>query len=343
MPSPDKLMSPVLHFSGVYRRRWLKAGLRRSGIVLVYHRIAAPGRRGEPRGYGIENGLPVEVFEAQLRFMKRHFRPVRVVDLARQPATLEGPSFAVTFDDGYADNRTLACPVLERLGIPATIFLTTDWIGTDRRFWWEQLGALLRETSVPSLSVDVVSPNLRTRWEMPATLPIRTEVQRERAHKALSMALMRTRPESIEPTLQRLAIALDTRLRREERDAPMLDWDDVRDLCRRGFDAGAHGASHANLGLSSNAAEEIQSSVTRVAEETGCTPELFAYPYGGPEHRCEDAIRAVREAGCRAAFTTDVGVIGPGADPWTLPRAGLTRSLAFACAYQMDLALRAQD
>ena len=48
--------------------------------------------------------------------------------------------FAVTFDDGWADNHTQAFPVLRELGIPATVFLATAAVEERKPFWWQAAG-----------------------------------------------------------------------------------------------------------------------------------------------------------------------------------------------------------
>jgi peptidoglycan/xylan/chitin deacetylase (PgdA/CDA1 family) len=42
--------------------------------------------------------------------------------------------FVVTFDDGYENNLTVALPILEELRVPATIFLATAFLDSDRPF-----------------------------------------------------------------------------------------------------------------------------------------------------------------------------------------------------------------
>ena len=44
---------------------------------------------------------------------------------------------AVTFDDGYAGVYTHALPILERLGIPATVFLVAEAVGGASGFAWD--------------------------------------------------------------------------------------------------------------------------------------------------------------------------------------------------------------
>ena len=40
---------------------------------------------------------------------------------------------SITFDDGYRDNLTLAQPVMEREGVPFTLFVTTGGMETGTR------------------------------------------------------------------------------------------------------------------------------------------------------------------------------------------------------------------
>ena len=335
-----KLLAPFGYLTGAYARGWRSRAYRGCGLALVYHRIAPRAGRGEPPGFGVERGLPVDVFEAQMRFLLAHFRPLRTLDLLANGPAPERVGFSVTFDDGYRDNLTLAAPVLARLGIPATLFVTTDFVGTERLFWWEQLGDLLRATREPVLELGALDPGLRSRWPLPERLALNDFRARERAHWLISMALMRTPAAEIESALGRIALALRTPRREVGRAVPLLDWDDVRRWRAAGFEVGAHGASHANLGLASEseAQAEVHGSLAAVERETDAPALLFAYPYGGPEHRSPGAERALAAQGCRGAFTTDLGLVGPRSDRLRLPRVGLSSASRLACSYHLEQA-----
>ena len=54
----------------------------------------------------------------------------------------------ITFDDGYRDNYTLAYPLLKRLNVPFTMYVTTGFIDNQMPMWWypnEQLGISIEE------------------------------------------------------------------------------------------------------------------------------------------------------------------------------------------------------
>jgi peptidoglycan/xylan/chitin deacetylase (PgdA/CDA1 family) len=80
-----------------------------------------------------------EMFERFCRYFKDNFR---VVPLAEQISGLVsgrsmGGTLSITFDDGYLDNYEVAAPILDRLGLPATFFVTSDFIGSQRVPFWD--------------------------------------------------------------------------------------------------------------------------------------------------------------------------------------------------------------
>lgn len=65
---------------------------------------------------------------------------------------------SITFDDGYQDNYTLAYPMLKRLNVPFTVYVTTGFIDNQLPMWWykgEQLGLSTKE--LKSLDADPLS------------------------------------------------------------------------------------------------------------------------------------------------------------------------------------------
>lgn len=102
-------------------------------IVVAFHRV---------NDWMAEDGITCNTrkFEAFCTYFQNHFR---VVPLAQQVAGCRngqnmGGTLSITFDDGYRDNFEVAAPILRRLGLPATFFVTTGFIGTDYVPHWDQ-------------------------------------------------------------------------------------------------------------------------------------------------------------------------------------------------------------
>jgi peptidoglycan/xylan/chitin deacetylase (PgdA/CDA1 family) len=78
-------------------------------------------------------------FEAFCDFFRNHFR---VISLSEQVASCHagkdvGGTLSITFDDGYLDNFEVAAPILRKLQLPATFFVTTGFIGTVTPAPWD--------------------------------------------------------------------------------------------------------------------------------------------------------------------------------------------------------------
>lgn len=115
--------------------------------ILVYHSVL-------PDGVPAERATQVSarVFRDQLRAITRAgWQVVPLEQLGEATAAAGAARLAITFDDGYEDNYTVAWPILRAFGLPATIFVATDYIGGSARFnrdWqpamvsWSQLREL---------------------------------------------------------------------------------------------------------------------------------------------------------------------------------------------------------
>jgi peptidoglycan/xylan/chitin deacetylase (PgdA/CDA1 family) len=98
--------------------------------ILGYHRIA-----------DVASTLAVApaVFRRQLEaVLESGAKPISVADALEllRGGPIEERYVAVTFDDGYLDNRDEALPVLRELGIPATIYVATSALDGEPAFTW---------------------------------------------------------------------------------------------------------------------------------------------------------------------------------------------------------------
>jgi peptidoglycan/xylan/chitin deacetylase (PgdA/CDA1 family) len=70
-------------------------------------------------------------FERHVRALRRWgYRFVTAGDQARLAAEdRAGGTVSLSFDDGLADNLNVLLPILQRLTVPATVFVVTGWLG----------------------------------------------------------------------------------------------------------------------------------------------------------------------------------------------------------------------
>ena len=72
--------------------------------------------------------ISAERFEQQLKWLAR---TGKVVSLEATLNHTRRDAIAITFDDGYRDNLTVALPMLEKFGLPMTLFVVAGFVGSD--------------------------------------------------------------------------------------------------------------------------------------------------------------------------------------------------------------------
>lgn len=258
--------------------------------ILVYHRVDE--LEAEPDlDPGLISATPAD-FRAQMEMIASHYNAISLGDLTA--AHLDGrplPRRAVllTFDDGYLDFAKNAWPVLKQLGLPAVLFVPTDFPDEPGPgFWWDRLHSALRRTHDDEVEVPGIG-----------RLALADAVRRRAAFRTLRDRV-KTLPHAeairwVDDLIGRLAEVPP--LHR------VLGWTALRTLAKDGLSVCSHGSSHALFTrLSANAlADELVKSKARIEAEIGTSASSPTIAY--PGSACGATVfEAVKDAGYDLAF-----------------------------------------
>lgn len=305
---------------------------RRSAGVLIlrYHRVTY--LESDPHAIAVHPGS----FRDHLDVLKSEYNPVELslVVQGLENGGLPERGVAITFDDGYADNLYEAKPALEEHAIPATVFVTTGYVGGDREFWWDELERifLLPGTLPDTLSLNIGGRTLE--WSLGAAAQYgeddyahhRSWNWRHRSKPTRRHRLFRHLFRLIQPLSEQARNALLQDLRDWAGTTAMvrsthrvLSSEELVRLAEGSMiEIGAHTVTHPLLPKLPLAAQvrEIENSKAFLEETLGDDIGCFAYPYGD----VGNAADIVRGAGFSAACTTAADVVHRGEDPYRLPR-----------------------
>lgn len=100
-------------------------------LILAYHSVSDH--------YNGNLAVSSAVFERQMALLSRRgYRSITLAEFVQRPPARREKTVILTFDDGYADNHTVAFPILKKYGFTGTIFVTADYVNTDHIYWWDK-------------------------------------------------------------------------------------------------------------------------------------------------------------------------------------------------------------
>jgi peptidoglycan/xylan/chitin deacetylase (PgdA/CDA1 family) len=284
------LASRVLHYSGAVAL-WERFANRGRPRVVYWHDVHAPEDDitwcREP-----SLSLPVALFRRQVEFLCRHFT---VVGLDEAVAAASPRVVALTFDDGYRGVYTRAFPVLREYGLPATVFLVTERIGSAAPLWWDELVDRTRAfRRLPAYVRAGTAASLGDPWAELLMGPAAEEeiVRRYKRADAADRARLDVA----------LAPAAEPPPASGER--VFLSQAEIREMQAAGISFGAHTRTHPLLTWLTDAAlhDELAGSKQRVEAITGGPACWFAYPDGTFTERDMEAVRGLGFAGAVQTF-----------------------------------------
>ena len=283
-----------------------RLGPPRGLAILAYHRIFDLDRETDfPYDPELVSASVAE-FTWQMETLRRHFQPLHLSEVLRrldEGRPLPPRAVAVTFDDGHLDNYTNAFPVLRKVGVPATIFLSTGYMDREETFWFDEVAFRLHRT--PRHELELATLGLR--------LALGDAGQRRGATEEV-LARMKAVPNTARLAALR-ELGVESRVdgtRGDARSRP-LTWQQVREMRDGGVEFGSHTVTHPILSRlgDDDLRAELGSSKRELEEQLGRPVECLAYPVGGETAYDERVVEVARACGYRMALTY---VSGP--NPW---------------------------
>lgn len=302
-------------------------------IILMYHRVTEV--EIDPWALCVTP----KNFAEHLEVLQKDYHLLTLTELikAHQAGKIPNRSVAITFDDGYADNLHQAKPILERYGIPATVFISTGYLGQQREFWWDELERLvLAPGQLPeklSLKINGKAHDLELGTARNYSLEEYKGDRNAQAHKSQPGSrlffyyelwqLLRPLPEN-----ERLQ-ALET----------IRIWTDAEPIARPSHlallpqevavlgdgelvEIGAHTVTHPFLSEQPTAlqTEEIQRSKAQLEALLNRPVTTFSYPFG---NFAKETVELTQNAGFICACSTVADTVWLKSDCFQLPRFGV--------------------
>lgn len=281
------------------------AGARGRLSILIFHRVLAT-----PDALAPDEPDTIR-FEAQMRWVREWFNVLPLSDAVDQlfSGTIVSRALAITFDDGYSDNSELAAPILKRLGMTATFFVSTGFLDGGC-MWNDRVIEAIRASREPEL--DLRGMGL-------AAYSLATPVDRKDAIATVLKGIKHLEGERRAEAVDAVVLAT------QAAEAPrlMMVPDQVRQLRDMGMSVGAHTMTHPILSRVGAAAahDEMDGSKQHLEDILGQGVDLFAYPNGVPgQDYAAEHVGMARQCGFKAAVSTSWGAATVHSHRFELPR-----------------------
>ncbi len=211
----------------------------------------------------------VRQFSRDLEFLLRHFEPVGLEAFAGTPGKRSRPAMFLSFDDGLSEVHGIVAPILHSKGIPAAVFVNTDFIGNRELFYRYKISLLLDRLEKIRYS-PAVTELLQSRYHL-------VGATRKCVRDFLLGISYRNRGE-----LDRIAALVDvdfhTFLRVRK---PYMSLEQLKELSGKGFYIGAHSMDHPRFSELDPEERLLQyrGSMEYIRRELGTGYGIFSFPF----------------------------------------------------------------
>lgn len=274
--------------------------------ILLYHRVI-PKDKKETIFSLPEIVVYEDSFEKQMKFLSENYHVISLDDFIKtrgEKIPLPRKTAVITFDDGWEDNYLNAFPILKKYKMPATIFLTTCFIGTREIFWQEKVVFLTKQLLSMADTLKKCLISIGNELQQ-----LFDSLRNERENNNAWLRLLENLTSMDTNKRESLIMNMDTHLNHPKlphTENSFLNWEQIHEMEKHQIDFASHGATHRILTTLKEAEikEELESSMEFLQHKLNTIIKAFAYPNGNYNNKI---INLLEKAGYSIALTVESG------------------------------------
>ncbi|MFH1453635.1 MAG: polysaccharide deacetylase family protein [Armatimonadota bacterium] len=290
-----------------YSERITESGL----TIFLFHGVVKKSDY-KVRNYTKKHLLENDFYNV-LKDLKKSGNAVSIDDIVN--ASFPERAFAVSFDDGFENNYSVAAPILKDLGIPSVFYLTTGFIENNHMSWIDRIEYLFE---------NVNSGKVKLSWESESYSFSDTK-DKIKLLDYLRDCVKKDKSVDVDELVNDISSQLNIEAVEKSND-PLdlkMNWYQAKELASdSNFIIGGHSHRHLNLAfLSKDELEkEIKTSIELIKDRTGISLLHYSYPEGLDYCYSDEVIDVLKKYGIKCSPTAIDGVNKVGDDLFHLKR-----------------------
>ncbi|MFQ5686511.1 MAG: polysaccharide deacetylase family protein [Candidatus Scalindua sp.] len=316
------IVAIIFYYSGIFifYKRFIMNG---KVTILMFHRVT-------DNFFDISLLVKQKTFEECMKYIAQDY-PVISMDFLIQNSdkweNIPGDSFIITFDDGWIDFRDIAYPILSRLNVPATVYLTTGFVSSECSYWQERLNNLLlqilanknvfseKDDIISMLEINLKLKDLISKSEDTQIIFKFIDYLKKFTHDKILKTIS-----NLEESLKEHSITIS-----EDKHRSFVNWDEINSIKDPNISFGSHTVKHPILTNEQTnvVKDEISKSREIIERNTGIKVLHFCYPNGN----YNDGIKRIVSKSYKSACTTNSGFVSKDSDIYGLNRIGINEEM----------------
>jgi len=227
-----------------------------------------------------------------------------VIDFYENNIPLPQRSYAITFDDGFENNFSVAVPILEKNSTPATFYISTNLVNKNLMSWIDQIEYCFEIT-------DTIS--IRLPWD-DNSIELNSKESKIKCLKNIRKQVKANQNLYVPEVIVSMIFDQCNIDMISSNDHPLdkkMNWDQVSNIYKHKlFTVGGHSHNHLSLGSldTSIMGQEIDFSIHYLNKKADISSCHYSYPEGQEIDFNDDVIETLKKNGIKCCPTAMEGV-----------------------------------